>query len=96
MDMVRMVNSGTEATMSAIRLARGFTRRDKIIKFEGRHHGHADCLLVSGFRAPRSVSLTLRACRLTSQNTPSPAPITIWTPFARRSSNIRATSLNYR
>ena len=46
MDMVRMVNSGTEATMSAIRLARGFTRRDKIIKFEGCYHGHADCLLV--------------------------------------------------
>ncbi|URQ61561.1 glutamate-1-semialdehyde 2,1-aminomutase [Pantoea alhagi] len=46
MEMVRMVNSGTEATMSAIRLARGFTRRDKIIKFEGCYHGHADCLLV--------------------------------------------------
>ncbi|MBK4361642.1 glutamate-1-semialdehyde 2,1-aminomutase [Candidatus Hamiltonella defensa] len=46
MDMVRMVNSGTEATMSAIRLARGFTKRDKIIKFEGCYHGHSDCLLV--------------------------------------------------
>ncbi|EMM0852633.1 glutamate-1-semialdehyde 2,1-aminomutase [Morganella morganii subsp. morganii] len=46
MDMVRMVNSGTEATMSAIRLARGYTARDKIIKFEGCYHGHADCLLV--------------------------------------------------
>jgi len=46
MNMVRMVNSGTEATMSAIRLARGFTGRDKIIKFEGCYHGHADCLLV--------------------------------------------------
>ncbi len=46
MDMVRMVNSGTEATMSAIRLARGYTNRDKIIKFEGCYHGHADCLLV--------------------------------------------------
>ncbi len=45
-DMIRMVNSGTEATMSAIRLARGFTLRDKIIKFEGCYHGHADCLLV--------------------------------------------------
>ncbi|MDY6018843.1 MAG: glutamate-1-semialdehyde 2,1-aminomutase, partial [Anaerococcus sp.] len=45
-DMVRMVNSGTEATMSAIRLARGFTGRDKIIKFEGCYHGHSDCLLV--------------------------------------------------
>ena len=46
MDMVRMVNSGTEATMSAIRLARGFTSRDKIIKFEGCYHGHSDSLLV--------------------------------------------------
>ena len=46
MEMVRMVSSGTEATMSAIRLARGFTNRDKIIKFEGCYHGHADCLLV--------------------------------------------------
>ncbi len=43
---VRFVNSGTEATMSAIRLARGFTRRDKIVKFEGCYHGHADALLV--------------------------------------------------
>jgi glutamate-1-semialdehyde 2,1-aminomutase len=43
---VRMCNSGTEATMSAIRLARGFTQRDKIIKFDGCYHGHADCLLV--------------------------------------------------
>ncbi len=43
---VRLCNSGTEATMSAIRLARGFTRRDKIIKFDGCYHGHADSLLV--------------------------------------------------
>ncbi len=46
MDRVRMVNSGTEATMSAIRVARGYTGRDKIIKFEGCYHGHADGLLV--------------------------------------------------
>lgn len=46
MQMVRMVNSGTEATMSAIRLARGFTGKDKILKFEGCYHGHADALLV--------------------------------------------------
>ena len=45
-ETVRMVNSGTEAAMSAIRLARGFTGRDKIIKFEGCYHGHADSLLV--------------------------------------------------
>jgi len=46
MEQVRMVSSGTEATMSAIRLARGYTGRDKIIKFEGCYHGHADSLLV--------------------------------------------------
>ena len=46
MEMVRMVNSGTEATMSAIRLARGYTGRNKLVKFEGCYHGHADSLLV--------------------------------------------------
>ncbi len=46
MEKIRMVNSGTEATMSAIRAARGFTGRDKIVKFEGCYHGHADGLLV--------------------------------------------------
>ncbi len=46
LDMVRMVNSGTEATMSAIRLARGYTGRNKIVKFEGCYHGHVDSLLV--------------------------------------------------
>ncbi len=46
MDQVRMVSSGTEATMSAIRLARGYTGRDKIVKFEGCYHGHSDSLLV--------------------------------------------------
>ena len=46
LELVRMVNSGTEATMSAIRLARGYTGRDKIVKFEGCYHGHADALLV--------------------------------------------------
>ncbi|AVJ56890.1 glutamate-1-semialdehyde-2,1-aminomutase [Idiomarina sp. OT37-5b] len=45
-EKVRMVNSGTEATMTAIRLARGYTKRDKILKFEGNYHGHADALLV--------------------------------------------------
>lgn len=45
-EMVRFVNSGTEATMSALRLARAYTKRDKIIKFEGCYHGHADMLLV--------------------------------------------------
>jgi len=46
MDLVRMVNSGTEATMSAIRLARGYTGRDTIVKFEGCYHGHSDSLLI--------------------------------------------------
>ena len=45
-EMIRMVNSGTEAVMSAIRVARGFTGRDKIVKFEGCYHGHADAMLV--------------------------------------------------
>lgn len=46
-EMIRMVNSGTEAVMSAIRVARGYTKRDKIIKFEGNYHGHSDGLLVA-------------------------------------------------
>jgi glutamate-1-semialdehyde 2,1-aminomutase len=45
-ELVRMVNSGTEATMSALRLARGYTKRNKILKFEGSYHGHADSLLI--------------------------------------------------
>jgi glutamate-1-semialdehyde 2,1-aminomutase len=47
MEKVRLVSSGTEATMSALRLARGFTKRDKIVKIDGGYHGHADCLLVA-------------------------------------------------
>src|SRR6201999_4299197 len=47
MEMIRAVSSGTEATMSALRLARGFTGRPKIIKADGGYHGHADCLLVA-------------------------------------------------
>src|SRR6478672_4004266 len=46
LEMMRFVNSGTEATMSALRLARAYTKRDKIVKFEGCYHGHADLLLV--------------------------------------------------
>src|SRR5207248_5720011 len=46
MEMLRMVNSGTEATMSAVRLARAFTKRSMIIKFDGCYHGHADSFLV--------------------------------------------------
>lgn len=63
-DKVRMVNSGTEACMSAIRLARGYTGRDKIIKFEGCYHGHADSFLIkagsgaSTFGIPNSPGVT--------------------------------------
>lgn len=64
MEVMRMVNSGTEATMSAIRVARGFTRRDKIIKFAGCYHGHCDSLLVEAgsgattFGVPSSLGVT--------------------------------------
>ena len=54
-DKVRLVNSGTEATMSAIRLARGFTGRDVIIKFAGNYHGHVDSLLPSSGAVCRSL-----------------------------------------
>ncbi len=57
MEMVRMVNSGTEATMSAIRAARGFTGRDKIIKFKGCYHGHSDGLLVQAGSAALTQSV---------------------------------------
>src|SRR5690606_34301057 len=46
-EKIRMVNSGTEATMSAIRLARGYTGKDKFIKFEGNYHGHGDSFLIA-------------------------------------------------
>jgi glutamate-1-semialdehyde 2,1-aminomutase len=63
-DKVRFVNSGTEACMSAVRLARGFTNRDKIIKFSGCYHGHADSFLIqagsgaSTFGVPNSPGIT--------------------------------------
>ncbi|WJZ01567.1 glutamate-1-semialdehyde 2,1-aminomutase [Corynebacterium freiburgense] len=56
-DEVRLVNSGTEATMSAVRLARGFTERSKILKFEGCYHGHVDALLVSAGSGVATFSL---------------------------------------
>jgi glutamate-1-semialdehyde 2,1-aminomutase len=68
-EMVRLVSSGTEAAMSAIRLARGFTRRDRILKFEGGYHGHADALLAgagSGLATlgiPASAGVTSGATR---------------------------------
>jgi len=55
-DKVRMVNSGTEATMSAARLARGFTGRNKIIKFEGNYHGHGDFFLIAAGSGPMTLS----------------------------------------
>ncbi len=63
-EMVRMVNSGTEAVMSAVRLARGFTKRSKLIKFEGCYHGHSDAMLVKAgsgamtFGSPDSAGVT--------------------------------------
>ncbi|MGZ4692973.1 MAG: glutamate-1-semialdehyde 2,1-aminomutase [Acidimicrobiales bacterium] len=56
-EQVRMVSSGTEATMSAIRVARGFTGRDKLVKFAGNYHGHSDGLLVEGGTAMASLGL---------------------------------------
>lgn len=71
MDMVRLTSSGTEATMSAIRLARGHTERDKIIKFEGCYHGHGDSLLVKAgsgaltFGQPSSAGVPAQLAALT-------------------------------
>ncbi len=56
-EMVRLVNSGTEATMSAIRLARGYTGRDLIIKFSGNYHGHVDSLLVAAGSAAATLAV---------------------------------------
>ncbi|GAB6060067.1 glutamate-1-semialdehyde 2,1-aminomutase [Desulfonatronum parangueonense] len=56
-DMVRMVNSGTEATMSALRLARGFTGRNKVLKFEGCYHGHSDAFLASAGSGVATLSI---------------------------------------
>ncbi|MEX0748009.1 MAG: glutamate-1-semialdehyde 2,1-aminomutase [Rhodothermales bacterium] len=68
-ESVRMVNSGTEATMSAVRLARGYTGRDRIIKFEGNYHGHADFFLIAAgsgattFGQPNSPGVTKATAR---------------------------------
>src|SRR5213594_1555946 len=56
-EMVRLVNSGTEATMSAIRLARGFTGRDCVVKFAGNYHGHVDSLLVAAGSAAATLGV---------------------------------------
>ena len=74
-EQVRMVNSGTEATMSAIRLARGFTGRDKILKFEGCYHGHADALWSKLAQVPQPwVFPVHRVYRPAWQNIPLPFP----------------------
>jgi glutamate-1-semialdehyde 2,1-aminomutase len=78
MQMVRLVNSGTEATMSAIRLARGFTKRNVIVKFEGCYHGHADALLVkagSGLATQAAANDKLHASGQSS-SAPSSAGVT--------------------
>lgn len=70
-DMVRMVNSGTEAVMSALRLARGYTKKEKIIKFDGCYHGHSDSMLVKAgsgaltFSNPDSLGVTLEFTKST-------------------------------
>jgi glutamate-1-semialdehyde 2,1-aminomutase len=75
-EMVRMVNSGTEATMSALRLARGFTGRNKIVKFEGCYHGHGDSLLVKAGSGVATLGLP------DSPGVPAPvAQNTITAPF---------------
>ncbi|MES2503775.1 MAG: glutamate-1-semialdehyde 2,1-aminomutase [Myxococcota bacterium] len=61
MDMIRFVNSGTEATMSALRLARAYTKRSKVIKFSGNYHGHADMLLVQAGSGLATLSLSTSA-----------------------------------
>lgn len=57
-EMVRMVNSGTEASMSALRLARGYTKRQKIVKFQGGYHGHADALLIKSGSGAATMGLS--------------------------------------
>jgi len=78
-EMVRMVNSGTEATMSAVRLARGFTGRKKIIKFDGCYHGHGDTLLVRSGSGLTTLGIPgSPAFRKRSSNTPFPSHTTTW------------------
>ena len=77
---VRLVSSGTEATMSTIRVARGFTGRDRIVKFAGCYHGHSDGLLAGGgVESPPSGSPTRPACRRLRWPTPW-SPPTTWFP----------------
>ena len=73
MEMMRMVSSGTEATMSALRLARGATGRDGIVKFEGGYHGHADSLLVKAGSGAASANAARAARNAVSAPARSPA-----------------------
>lgn len=94
-ERVRMVNSGTEATMSAIRLARGFTGRDRIVKFDGCYHGHADSLLVAAGSGalthgrPDSAGVPSAFAELTSI-LPFNDPAALEELFAKRGSEIAA------
>jgi glutamate-1-semialdehyde 2,1-aminomutase len=80
MELVRLVSSGTEATMSAIRLARGYTGRERILKFEGCYHGHVDSLLVKagsgvatlGIPGSPGIPKGLAELTVTSPSTTSP------------------------
>ena len=91
-EMIRMVNSGTEATMSALRLARGYTGRDKILKFIGCYHGHSDSLLVNAgsgmatFGVPSSPGVTKGwAASSTFPSTTSTRSKKSWTSMATKS-----------
>ena len=93
MEKMRLVSSGTEATMSALRVARGFTKRDKIVKIDGGYHGHSDSLLVAagsgavtlGIPGSAGVPGAPSPTRSSSRSTTS-------TPCARRSRRTRARS----
>jgi glutamate-1-semialdehyde 2,1-aminomutase len=97
-EKVRMVNSGTEATMSAIRLARGFTGRDKIVKFDGCYHGHVDSLLVAAgsgaltFGQPDSAGVPADLAKLTL-TIPFNRPDIVEELFATRGDEIAALIL---
>ena len=76
-DKVRFVSSGTEATMSAIRLARGFTGRDVVVKFAGCYHGHVDSLLASAGSGLATFAVRApRACPRRRRRSPSCCPTT--------------------
>src|SRR5277367_2696328 len=95
MEMVRLVNSGTEATMSALRLARGFTGRDLTIKFEGCYHGHVDSLLVKAGSGMATLGIAdtagvPKAFAETTIALPFNSISAVETTFARRGSEIAA------